>query len=63
MMDFFDWSLDFILPWVQYSKPPGLCKFKIPKDIPGLVHFDALVLSVEHRYLNFGMNPRFVIPK
>jgi len=62
IMDFFNWSLDFILPWVQVARPPGLCKFVLPQDIPGLVHFDSLVLSVEERYLNLGMSPRFAIP-
>lgn len=62
IMDFFNWSLDFILPWVQVTKPPGLCKFLLPQDIPGLVHFDELEMAIKNNYLDFGMNPRFVIP-
>ena len=62
-MDFFDWSLDFILPWVLVEKPVGICKFYIPEIIPGLVQFNSLQLSVEEHYISFGMNPRFIIPE
>lgn len=56
IMNFFNWSLDFILPWVQVSKPPGLSKFNVPVNIPGLVHFNHITLTPEQNYLNFGMD-------
>lgn len=61
-MDFFDWSLDFILPWVQVTKPEGMCKFKIPQTIPGLVSFETLSLQIKYNYLKFGMDLKFDIP-
>ena len=56
MEDFFKWSLDLILPWVQLKKPPGLCKFDLPINIPGLMHFNQIKMAVKENYLNFGFD-------
>ena len=56
MEDFFKWSLDLILPWVQYHKPPGLCKFELPVNIPKLLHFNEIKMAVEENFLSFGLD-------
>ena len=56
MQDFFEWTLDFVLPWIQVKKPPGLCKFEIPVNIPGLLHFNSIELEVMDNFLNFGVD-------
>ena len=56
MQDFFDWTLDFVLPWIQVKKPKGLCKFDIPVTIPGLLKFNSIELEVRKNYLDFGID-------
>jgi len=56
IVDFFTWSFDLILPWVQYKKPPGLSQFNLPENIPNLLRFKHITLSVEKNFLNFGMD-------
>ena len=45
-----------ILPWIQYRKPPGLSQFNLPENIPNLLHFEHITLSVEKNFLNFGID-------
>jgi len=61
VMDYFNWSFDLILPWLQDSRVQGVNTFMLPKVIPGIIDIECLELKVEKNYLAFGMYPQFLL--
>lgn len=44
VMDYFNWSFDLLLPWVQESRVAGVNTFELPKVIPGVIAIECLEL-------------------
>jgi hypothetical protein len=57
VQDYFNWSFDLILPWIKKVHYIGLNAFYIPNEVPGVIYFEDLKLSVKRNYLAFGMKP------
>lgn len=60
VLQYFNWSFDLILPWVNASHQRGVSSFEIPKTIPDVVIMNNLVMDVRDNYLNFQMDPKFI---
>ena len=60
VIDYFNWSFDLILPWIQEERVLGVNTFQLPKVIPGVIEIECLELELRKNYLAFGMYPQFL---
>jgi hypothetical protein len=61
ILDYFNWVFDLIIPWVNSAHPDAVSKFMIPSTFPGVMEIKEMTLEVRDNYINFGLNPKFIV--
>ena len=47
VMNYFNWTFDLILPWVNEFKPKEISDILIPNEIDGLIRMNNLKMRVD----------------
>jgi hypothetical protein len=61
ILDYFNWTFSFIVPWANINKPLNVTMFSLPTEFPGLLRFERIIIQIKDNYISFALNPTFLM--